>query len=230
MPAYNEEAGIAKVVDEWHAVVESVGKGSKLVIFNDGSKDNTFGILQNIRNKYPNLIIMNKDNTGHGPTCTAAYQYAVTEGADWVFQTDSDGQTKSEDFYLFWEKRNRYDFIIGWRAKRRDSQERRFVTQVLKGVLFMIFKVLVKDANTPFRLMKADRLRRYLPVIPADFFLVNSLLSVMIIKNKEKLLWQKISFFSRASGRSSLPLIKFGKLGINLITQLYKLRNIRLPE
>ena len=43
-PAYNEEGAIAKVVDEWHAVVESVGNDSKLVIFNDGSKDNTLSI------------------------------------------------------------------------------------------------------------------------------------------------------------------------------------------
>ncbi len=27
MPAYNEEGAIAKVVDEWHAVVESAGNG-----------------------------------------------------------------------------------------------------------------------------------------------------------------------------------------------------------
>ena len=55
MPAYNEEGAIAKVVDEWHAVVESIGHGSKLVIFNDGSKDNTLNVLENIKNKYPNL-------------------------------------------------------------------------------------------------------------------------------------------------------------------------------
>ena len=61
MPAYNEEAGIVKIVDEWYAVIESVGDGSKLVIFNDGSKDNTLGVLNNIKNKYPDLIIINKD-------------------------------------------------------------------------------------------------------------------------------------------------------------------------
>jgi dolichol-phosphate mannosyltransferase len=227
MPVYNEEGVIAKVVDEWHAVVESVGNDSKLVIFNDGSQDNTLGVLEKIKDKYPNLIIINKENSGQGPTCIAAYKYAVVKGADWIFQTDSDGQTKSSEFRPFWEKRNTYDFIIGWRAKRGDGLTRRFVSQILKLALFVIFKVMVKDANTPFRLMKVERLRKYLPAIPDDYFLANTLLSVMITKKEEIILWQKISFSSRTSGVSSMPFMKVVRLGINLITQLYKMRKIK---
>ena len=100
--------------------------------------------------------MINKENTGHGPTCIFAYKYAIAENADWVFQTDSDGQTKSSDFWNFWEKRNIYDFIIGYRAKRGDGLARRFISQTLKLVIFIIFNVIVKDANTPFRLMKVE--------------------------------------------------------------------------
>lgn len=230
MPAYNEENTIAKVVDEWHAVAETVGHGSKLVVFNDGSKDSTAGVLEKIKNKYPNLTIINKENSGHGPTCRLAYQYAVDEKADWVFQTDSDGQTKSGEFRSFWEKRNQYDFIIGHRVKRSDSVDRRFISQILKRVLFMIFKVTVADANTPFRLMKAERLRYYLPLIPNDYFLCNTLLSVLITKNKERIFWQEISFAPRLSGISSIPLVKFSKLAIKLIPELYKMRDLNLPK
>ncbi|MGD0279239.1 MAG: glycosyltransferase family 2 protein [Smithella sp.] len=227
MPSYNEEGVIAKVVDEWHAIVESVGNGSKLAIFNDGSKDNTVRILENIKNKYPDLIVINKQNTGHGPTCTFAYKYAVAENADWIFQTDSDGQTKSSDFWHFWEKRSVYDFIIGYRAKRGDGCARRFISRTLMLALFVIFNVVVKDANTPFRLMKVDRLRRYIPVVPDNFFLPNTLLTVMITKNKENILWQEITFAPRTSGISSIPLVKIGKLAIALITQLYKMKDLK---
>ena len=230
MPAYNEEGAITKVVDEWHAVVKSVGNDSKLVIFNDGSKDNTLSILENIKNKYPNLIIINKENTGHGPTCMAAYKYAIAEKAEWVFQTDSDGQTKSYDFRRFWEKRDRFDFIIGWRAKRGDGCIKWFISRTLKLSVFMIFGIIMKDVNAPFRLMKIERLRQYLPAIPADFFLANALLSVIITKNKEKVLWQEISFSPRTSGISSMPFMKVIGLGIKMITQLYKMRNIELPK
>jgi len=230
MPAYNEEGAIAKVVDEWHAIAESVGNGSKLVIFNDGSKDNTLRILENIKNKYPHLIVVDKENTRHGPTCILAYKYAIAENADWVFQTDSDGQTTSGDFRHFWEKRNVCDFIIGYRAKRGDEHTRRFISKILKLVVFAIFRVIVKDANAPFRLLKVERLRQYMPVIPDDYFLPNTLLTVMITKNKENILWQEINFTPRTSGISSIPLVKFGKLGITLTAQLYKMRNLEPPE
>lgn len=230
MPAYNEEGAVAEVVDEWHAIIETVGHGSKLVVFNDGSTDNTAGVLEKIKNKYPNLVVISKNNSGHGPTCTLAYRYAVAKEADWVFQTDSDRQTKSDEFWNFWKKRNHYDFVIGYRAKRCDGPARRFISQVLKGVLFTIFGVKVADANTPFRLMKVEHLRQYLPLIPEDYFLSNTLLSVMITKNKERIFWQEISFVARTSGISSIPLVRFSKLAIKLIPQLYKMRDLKLQK
>ena len=35
------------------------------------------------------------------------YRYAVEKGADYIFQTDSDGQTLPEEFWQFWEKRQK---------------------------------------------------------------------------------------------------------------------------
>lgn len=41
IPAYNEEENIKNVINEWYKVVDRVSKGSKLVVIDDGSKDNT---------------------------------------------------------------------------------------------------------------------------------------------------------------------------------------------
>ena len=42
IPAYNEEENIENVVREWHEIVEKIGQNSKLVVIDDGSKDNTY--------------------------------------------------------------------------------------------------------------------------------------------------------------------------------------------
>lgn len=230
MPVYNEEGAIEKIVDQWHAVAVSAGSGSKLVVFDDGSRDRTPEILKKIKGQYQDLIIISRQNSGHGPTCIAAYRFAVAEGADWIFQTDADGQTNPDDFRSFWAKKNIYDFIIGWRLRRSDGPLRRFVSWVLKWSVFLIFGRLLKDANTPFRLMNAGRLRKYLALIPDNYFLPNTLLSVMVAKNGEKVLWQEISFAPRQSGVSSMPFVKVAGRGIGLIRQLYKMRKIKLPE
>ncbi len=48
MPAYNEQDNIVNVIDQWYPVVEKIGNDSKLVIIDDGSKDNTYKIMSNL--------------------------------------------------------------------------------------------------------------------------------------------------------------------------------------
>lgn len=45
IPAYNERETIKDVINDWYPVVEKVGADSRLVIINDGSKDDTYEIM-----------------------------------------------------------------------------------------------------------------------------------------------------------------------------------------
>ena len=153
MPAYNEEKNIGTVIEQWYPVVERIGGDSRLVILNDGSKDATYKKIQNYQKNHDRLIGIDKPNEGHGGTILRGYRYAVEKGADYIFQTDSDGQTLPEEFWQFWEKRQKCGLLIGYRQKREDGLSRIFVTRILRLVLFLIFGTWVKDANTPYRLM-----------------------------------------------------------------------------
>lgn len=93
IPAYNEEANIESVAREWHDVVRRTGPESRLVIVDDGSRDGTLDILHRLQEELPQLVPLTKPNAGHGPTLLFGYRYALEQGADFVFQTDSDGQT-----------------------------------------------------------------------------------------------------------------------------------------
>lgn len=54
-----------------------------------------------------------RENEGHGPTLIRGYKQALAEHADFIFQTDSDGQTNPNEFESFWEKRHDYDAVFG---------------------------------------------------------------------------------------------------------------------
>ena len=112
MPAYNEEKNIEKVVRSWHAVIEKVDKTARLLIVDDGSKDDTYNIIWDLQRELPQLEFQYKENSGHGATVLFAYEYAIARGATYIFQTDSDGQTNPEEFLAFWEQREKYDMII----------------------------------------------------------------------------------------------------------------------
>lgn len=213
IPAYNEQDTIETVIQDWYPIVEKIGNGSKLVIIDDGSKDNTYKIMQECAKTRDAFEPLTKPNGGHGATILYGYQHALDQGADYIFQTDSDGQTKSEEFWEFWEEREKYDMVIGNRKGREDGLSRVFVTKTLKFVLFLLFHVSVTDANTPFRLMKAETLAKYLPLIPKDYNLSNVIISVIYAKKKLPVKYMPITFRPRQGGVNSINMKKIFKIG-----------------
>lgn len=213
IPAYNEEMNIEAVAREWHEVVANTGPDSRLVIINDGSKDHTYDALVKLSEELPQLQPVTKPNGGHGATVLYGYHYCVERNADYIFQTDSDGQTLPSEFPPFWAQRADHAAIIGSRNHRQDGFSRVFVTKVLKFVLRVIFGIKVRDANTPFRLMPRETLVKYLPRIPKDFNLSNVLLTVLMVDAKEDVLFLPITFRPRQGGVNSINMKRIFKIG-----------------
>lgn len=220
IPAYNEQDNIRQVVADWYPVAESHGTGSRLVVIDDGSKDDTYKILKGLEEKLPLLTALTKPNGGHGATILYGYKYALNNGADYIFQTDSDGQTLPSEFEPFWIARNKYDITVGYRNKRRDGFSRIFVTKVLRLVVYLCFKVYILDANTPYRLMSAATLKENIKYVPDDFFLTNVALSAIYKKRRQKVHFIPISFRPRQGGTNSINLVKIFKVGISSLRSL----------
>ncbi len=226
IPAYNEEANIRKVVDEWYPMAVMAGEDSRLVIVDDGSRDNTLAVLKEEQKSRPKLIVKHKENSGHGGTILYGYKFALSEGADYVFQTDSDGQTNPAEFEEFYRCRRRYDMVIGSRKGRQDGLSRVLVTKILKAVVFLSFHVWVEDANTPFRLMKAETLKRELKYVPKDYFLTNVLLTVAFTKHNRSVRYIPITFRPRQGGVNSINMKRIFGIGKNALRDFAKLNRI----
>lgn len=231
MPAYNEAANIEEVIQQWYPICETIvaeGNDAKLVIANDGSKDKTYAIMQKLQAKYPLFKPLDKENSGHGSTVLYLYRYAINNKADFIFQTDSDGQTLPEEFWQMWENRHNFDFQIGTRGGRQDGVSRVFVTKTLRFVVWLMFHVWVKDANTPFRLMNAKRLEKTLTYIPQDFFLANVAVSAIAVKKNEKIAWYPITFRPRQGGVNSINMRRIFKIGLKALGDFRTInKNIR---
>lgn len=215
VPAYNESENIKNLVDDWYPVVERHdGKGrSRLVVINDGSKDNTYEILEELAKERPLLHPLTKPNGGHGPTVLYGYRYALQQGADYIFQTDSDGQTNPDEFEAFWSERKNYDAVFGNRTVRGDGNDRAFVEKTLCRILKHYFGVTIPDSNAPFRLMTAAYLREYLPKMPEDYNLPNVMLTTFGIYYHRKVRFIPITFKPRQGGTNSINVKKITKIG-----------------
>ncbi len=226
IPAYNEEENIEQCVNDWYPVVESYDGGgvSRLVIVNDGSKDRTYEKLIKLAETRPLLMPLNKVNGGHGSAVLYGYQYAVDQGADWIFQTDSDCQTDPAEFQAFWDAREEQEAVIGYRPDRGDGKDRKFVEGVVCFLLKMIFGVKVKDANAPFRLMRRELVTKYIQKLPKDFDLPNIMLTTYFVYYGHRVLFLPISFKPRRKGKNSITPKKIIKIGWKAVGDFRRLR------
>ena len=224
VPAYNEEENLDLIINQWYPIIEDIGEDSRLVIIDDGSKDHTYDILLKSQEQHPLLQPLTKQNGGHGSTVLFGYRYAIEHRANWIFQTDSDGQTDPAEFAKFWNDRKLYDAIIGARPNREDGVNRKFVEKVLLLILRLIFGVNLPDSNAPFRLMRRELVEKYIHKLPENFNLPNVMFTTYFVYFHEKVKFENISFKPRQGGENSINLKKIIKIGWNALGDFYRLR------
>lgn len=213
IPAYNEQDNIEKVIAQWYPIVEQFGTQSRLVVIDDGSKDDTYRLICDAAQSRPALIPLTKTNQGHGATLLFGYKFALDAGADYIFQTDSDGQTNPAEFEQFWLLRETCDMSLGKRISREDGFSRVVVTKTLKAVIRQQFLVSVEDANTPYRLMRATFLRDCLAYIPNEYNLPNIVICVACEKFGYSMKYLPITFRARQGGKNSINFLNIVKIG-----------------
>lgn len=224
MPTYNEEANIRNVISEWYPVLENGSEDSRLVVSDGGSKDNTLNILYELQKEYPKLIVIPKPGTDHGTKVIFLYKYAIENGADWIFQTDSDGQTLPSEFDEFWKLREKNDIIMGNRVKRGDGAGRKLVENVLRMYLKIFFGVMVPDANAPFRLMKSSVVNKYIGLMPDNFNLPNAILAACFSRYKENVTYRVVTFQPRQGGKNYMNVKRIFKIGMDSVRNFAQIK------
>jgi len=151
MPVHNEAETIGDTAIEFYNEVTSK-MPLELVLSEDGSKDNTEQVIEDLSKKMPLKAILSTSRKG--------YAGGIKDGlklvkAEYVLITDSDGQQNPKDFWKLWNLRTKYDIISGWRKERADAFYRK--------VMSKIFQLRVKhafglpnfmDITAPFKLTK----------------------------------------------------------------------------
>lgn len=224
MPAYNEEDNIEKVIKEWYTVLEGKNKNSRIVVADSGSQDRTHDILLQLQEELKQLEILSNTEKQHGPKVISLYQYAISMKADYIFQTDSDGQTSVSEFDSFWKERTEYEGIFGYRKIRGDGKVRAFVEKIVCILVKIYFGVKIPDANAPFRLMKADTLEKYIYKLPSDYNIPNIMITTYFAYYQERIKFNTITFKPRQGGKNSINVVKILKIGYKALKDFKMLK------
>ena len=121
VPAYNEEKRITPFLKKLLKFSNDFLKNYEILIVNDGSQDNTKGIVSSlIINDSRARIVDYKENKGKG--------YAVLKGilhskGDFILFIDADGSTQPKEILRMYQifKKFNYDIIIGSRISKQSN-------------------------------------------------------------------------------------------------------------
>ena len=217
IPVYNESAAIKNVLQSWEDYLSRYSIDFDIHVYNDGSKDNTIDILTKEAQKYSNLFIHDKKNSGHGPTILLGYN-ENKDDYDWIFQIDSDNEMLPDDFIKLWSKRSDYDFLIGKRNHRVQSKARYMISRISRITVSLLFGKTIWDVNSPYRLMRTSAFRNIFPLIPANTLAPNIISGFIGIK-RLKFYETLVNHQCRTTGEVSIKKWKLFKFAVKAFWQ-----------
>src|SRR5262245_38907173 len=100
-PAYNDSGTIASMVVHALLTARRLTPDHEVIVINDGSRDLTPQILDELARVYPEVrIVHHQKNRGYGGALRSGFEAASKE---FVFYTDGDAQYDPSEMALLWE-------------------------------------------------------------------------------------------------------------------------------
>ncbi len=174
VPFHNEEENVTVLYDRLKAVMEAAGETFEMVFVDDGSRDATFRLLQEIAAVDSRVVVVKlRRNFGQTSALAAGFDHAKGE---FVLAMDGDLQHEPEDIPLFLEKLHEgYDIVSGWRKQRIDNLWlRRIPSRVANWLMAKLSGVDIHDFGTTFKAYRRDlihhvplygELHRFIPAL-----------------------------------------------------------------
>lgn len=145
IPAFNEENIIGDLVKTSLKFVDNV------VVYDDGSSDNTSEIAEN-SGAY---VIRNSQNHGKGFALKSLFKYAKYHDSDVIITMDGDGQFKPDEIPKLCNpiSQDGYDVVIGYRFDNNEEMPkyRELGNKLLDNVSNLASKLPFRDTQSGFR-------------------------------------------------------------------------------
>ncbi len=173
IPVYNEAANVQPLYRELVSVLDSMRLPFEIIFVNDGSRDNSLNqlIRLHLHDKRVKVIAFRR-NYGQTAALDAGIKHAKH---DLIITMDSDLQNDPHDIPRLLAKINEgYDFVQGWRFKRKDSVMKKITSRFAHFLRKKIINEKVHDSGCTLRIAKRKcfdgftmygEMHRYIPTL-----------------------------------------------------------------
>ena len=157
IPVFNEEASVGAL----HAEIEQAlaDFDHEVIYIDDGSTDNSFSVLTEIRKKHPNVrLIRFRRNFGQTAAMSAGFKFSCGKI---IIPMDADGQNDPADIPRLVKKLDEgYDIVSGWRKERKDNAVTRTLpSRIANWVIGRITGIRLHDYGCSLKAYRAESLK-----------------------------------------------------------------------
>ncbi|WP_433973007.1 glycosyltransferase family 2 protein [Tunturiibacter lichenicola] len=156
VPFHNEEENVTTLYDRLKAVMEQVGDSFELVFVDDGSRDRTYRLLEEIAAVDSRVLVIKlRRNFGQTSALAAGFDHAQ---GDFILAMDGDLQHDPEEIPNFLAKLEEgYDVVSGWRSQRGDNFIlRRIPSRAANMLMSALSGVDIHDFGTTFKAYRRE--------------------------------------------------------------------------
>lgn len=201
IPAYNEMAAVAAVIDKINDVMRKVSYSYEIIVVDDCSTDETAKIAESKGAQ----AIRRLRRGGSG----AARKTGIKSAKGRIIvMLDADGTYECADIPELLKYFPQYDQVIGARTSEQGTLKflRAAVKKLMCAFAGYLVRANIPDLNSGLRAFKKDTMERFLWVIPDGFSCVSSM-TLVFLSNGLLVKWVPTKYYPRI-GRS-----KFNPIG-----------------
>ncbi len=215
IPAYNEEASIAKVVTR----TRSTKPGVDVVVVDDGSTDRTAleAAAAGAR------VVRHPYNKGNGAAVKSGIRAAKGEV---VLLLDADGQHSPEDIDRLLEHIGPYDLVVGARDfSSQAGAHRGFANWAYSTLAGYLVEMKIPDLTSGFRCFKRDKVMEFIHLLPNGYSYPTTT-TMSFIKSGYNVKFVPIKVHRRQKGsKSKIRIWRDGIKFVNIILKMITLFN-----
>ena len=119
--------------------------------------------------------------------------------------------------------------MLGVRRARHDPRHRLVLTTVTRTFVSALAGRRLRDANTPFKLIRRPLMDHLAPYVPEDAFAPSILIVLGAARAGARIDEVDITHLARPHGRSSLRLGRLGRAVARSAVQTFRFRLRRIP-
>jgi len=224
VPFHNEEENVTKLYDRVKGVMEQVGSSFELVFVDDGSRDRTYRLLEEIAAVDSRVLLVKlRRNFGQTSALAAGFDHSVGE---FILAMDGDLQHEPTEIPMFLSKLEEgYDVVSGWRAQRGDNMVlRRVPSRVANWLMARLSGVDIHDFGTTFKAYRRDviqniplygEMHRFIPALASWY---GASICEVVITNP-----------AREAGKSHYGISRTFRVFFDLLTIRFLLRYMTRP-